>query len=359
MSTFTPEFQQQVLDYYYNNKQNKAKTCREFNISTYAIRSFLDPSVKEYNRKANSKHQRKVKAEKEKKKYKRIIEKHTKKTLENILHKPYLSYEYPISECFREYEWYKNHKGGLTPVTSNNKIVLTFQPHFYEIEKRLWLENKDDLRQKLVSNRIKYIEKDEYQLTDKEVLRGFKISGKHIGFSHFNPCWMKYFIEKYNITSVYDPTGGWGHRLLGSNNIKYIYNDLDERTYIGCKAIAQTFAMENKVFYNQDATKFTPEEDYEAIFTCPPYHNTEIYQNGPYTDYDEYLLFWRNVVLASRKDAKYFAYVINNQYLQDTKKIVEENFGSCIEESPITDKLNHFQSKKEIEKGEKLLVFKR
>jgi len=363
MSKFTPEFKEQVIQHYNNNGKNKTKTAKEFNISMYSMKSFLDPKEKERNRKNAANHYGKIREGKEKEKYKRVIQKYCKVTPENILLKPHLSYEYPMSECFREFELLKEKTGNLNPV-AGNKIVLTFQPHFYEKEKLMWLENNNNLRQNLVNNRKKYIERDEYQLTDKEVLRGFKISGKHIGFSHFNPLWMKYFIEKYNVNSVYDPTGGWGHRLLGAYNIKYIYNDLDTRTYRGCKAIADTFEMTDKYFYNEDAANFSPDEEYEAVFTCPPYYNVEIYQDTEYTSYEAYLDWWRDVVISASSNkedvfAKYFAYVISNEYLEDTKKIVEEVFGRCIETTSIKDKINHFQNEKVIAKGEKMLVFSR
>ena len=57
------------------------------------------------------------------------------------------------------------------------------------------------------------------------LLRGFKISGIHYGYSHFNPLIIKKFLEDTNAKICYDPCGGWGHRILGSMNIdKYIEN---------------------------------------------------------------------------------------------------------------------------------------
>ncbi|MBW2986724.1 very short patch repair endonuclease, partial [Candidatus Woesearchaeota archaeon] len=118
--------------------------------------------------------------------------------------------------------------GCFDGIPQQNRIVLMYQPHFYEREKELWKDEK--IRKKLIENRCKYLNKSENELTNNELLRGFKISGIVYGYSQFSPLWIKAFIEKYNVTSIYDPCAGWGHRLLGASKIKYIANDIDERT---------------------------------------------------------------------------------------------------------------------------------
>lgn len=279
----------------------------------------------------------------------------------NILLKDDLKYEYNETECSKEFEKIKNRIGNLLTPIGLNKIVLTFQPHFFEHEKNIWKENPNNLRQWLVDNRKKYINKDEYHLNDKELLRSFKISGKYIGFTHFNPLWIKWFIENYNIKSIYDPCCGWGHRLLGANNIKYIGNDLDIRTYEGNKNICTKFNLTDKSFYNSDCTKFTPTDDYEAVFTCPPYNNVEIYSNGPYKNIDEYKDFFDKMVKKSLKSTvKYFVYVINNVYLSLTKEICYNNGLLHVEDKKLGIKYNHFQLSEGVNntKGEYMVVYK-
>jgi len=278
----------------------------------------------------------------------------------SVIHKNILSYAYSKEECIKELKKIQDKPASLNPVTNLNKIVLTYQPHFYETENKLWFDNDDDLRSRLVKNRQKHIGKvcDEFTLTDKEMLRSFKISGKHIGFSHFNPTWIKYFIEKYNVKSIYDPCGGWGHRLLGAQDIKYIYNDLDIRTYNGCVNIVNDFNLTNKTLYNKDSSKFTPSEDYDAVFTCPPYNNVEVYQDKTFKSQDDYLNWWSNTIKCSVKDGvKYFAYVINHTFLNETKEVCIKNGLTLIEESNINLKFNHFQKKTTSIKSESMCVF--
>jgi hypothetical protein len=285
----------------------------------------------------------------------------------SILDKNVLSYAYCDIECQKEYQKIINLPGEYKSASYLNKIILTYQPHFYEIEKKLWKDNKDDLRQWLIDNRKKYIKKDEFKLTDKEILRGMKISGVHIGFSHFNPLIIKKFITDYTIKSIYDPFAGWGHRLLGANNIRYIGNDLDERTYNGLCKISKDFNMgltteKEKIFYNMDSTSFTPQEDYEAVFTCPPYYNIEIYQNNPFKNIQDYYEFWNKSVNNSLKSSvKTFAYVINGEFKEKTHQICLNNGLIFLNEHPLSLRYNHFQRQLNTQKtkSEYLMIYKK
>ena len=267
----------------------------------------------------------------------------------------------------KEYDKINTTPPGYDTLNLWNKIVLCFQwQEFYKTEIQMWNENKNDLQKKLIANRCKYLFKDEEKLTSFEILRGFKISGKHVGNSHHSPFWIKKFIEDYGVDSIYDCCGGWGHRLVGvGKDFKYIYNDINKTTHDNCKKIADYFSMTNKTFYNQDASLLTPEENYEAVFTCPPYWNTEMYSDdgAENLSYEDFLLWWKQVVTTStnKPNVKFFAFIINNKFQQDMKNIVLE----CgLELDKIIklgkdNNLNHFQrSSVNIKKGESLLVFK-
>ena len=214
-----------------------------------------------------------------------------------------------------------------------NKLIYHYQPHFYEVEKKIW--HDPAIKAALLKNRQKYLFKPFYELTDAELLRGFKISGVHRGFSHFNPLWLKQFVKEYQVKSVYDPCGGWGHRLFGAMEIDYIYNDIDSRSYGGVLAMFEDFKdqfpNQHKMFYNQDASYFIPEEEYECVFTCPPYFDTEDYTSEAtstkaHPSYSGWLnIWWRGVVRSSLKSSvKTFAYVVNERYFRDMNRICEE-----------------------------------
>ncbi len=191
----------------------------------------------------------------------------------------------------KEWEYYKKAKGKLSGYSSKNEIVKFFQQdNFYIVEKEMW---KDPvIKEKLIANRVKYLFKNSVdELTDNEILTGFKKSGIYYGYSHFNPLIFKWFIEKYNVKKCFDPCGGWGHRLIAARDLDlYIYNDLSLHTALACQDIANYFDMENVVWYNEDAKECWPayEFEYDSIFTCPPYFNLEHYECGDFKDYNDW-----------------------------------------------------------------------
>ena len=278
-------------------------------------------------------------------------------TQSNNLNTEELQYIYTLQECLKEFKNIKQNTGNYSAAPANNRIVLTNQQHFYHIERELFKNSV--IQEKLISNRQKYLFKDTFN--HKELLRGFKISGIHIGYSHFSPLWIKKFIEDTNVTKIYDPCGGWGHRFIGpaACNINYIYNDIWTESCNGIKKIANTINYTDKLtIYNQDCTNFTPQENYDCVFTCPPYYNIEIYNNGKYSSLDEYKTLIIDLIKNSIKPSvKYIGIVINNTYKQiiceaipDTFKLIQEQIlGS-------TNAISHF-NKNTSTKKEILLIY--
>jgi hypothetical protein len=278
-----------------------------------------------------------------------------------------LSYEYNKNELIKEFNYIMNKSGDYLANNCFNKIILTYHnKFFYKKENELF--KYSIIQNKLIKNRMNYLNKKENELTDKELLRGFKISGIYSGFSHFSPLWIKAFIEEFNIKSIYDPCMGWGHRLLGSWNINYIGNDIDFNIVENNKKIYEDFKNNDmiKIFYNYDSSEFIPEEKYEAVFTCPPYFKTEKYFNNntstnKYSNYNDWLnIWWKKTVKNSIINCeKYFSFIINEKYKEDMKKIcIEENLIFLKEIKIGNNKINHFRRKKKLNKNlEYLIIF--
>lgn len=190
----------------------------------------------------------------------------------------------------KEFEYYKKTPGRLSGFSNRNEIVKFFQQdNFYIYEKNLWKD--ENIRKKIIENRVKYLNKTEEELTDNDILTGFKKSGIHYGYSHFNPLIFKWFIEKYNVKRCYDPCGGWGHRLIGAQDLElYIYNDISYNTACACQDIANYFDMENVEWFNEDARECSPGYlfKFDSIFTCPPYFNLEHYDCGDFESYEDW-----------------------------------------------------------------------
>jgi hypothetical protein len=199
-----------------------------------------------------------------------------------------LHINYNINLFNSELQYYNNSNGNYNITYKNSDIIKYYQQDvFYKHEKELW--NDNNIKGKLIHNRTSYLHKSINELTVEDILSGFKISGIYYGYSSFNPLWFKKFIEDNNIKICYDPCGGWGHRLLGSQLLeKYIYNDLSIDTYNNVNKIIQDLNIQNAVTYNNDATVFVPNENYDAIFTCPPYYNIEEYSCGKFNSIDDY-----------------------------------------------------------------------
>jgi len=277
-------------------------------------------------------------------------------------HTDRLTYLASSKEIENELKILTTKEGDYQSKPQYNKLVLSIQQHFFERENLLWQD--PPVREKLLLNREKYLSKSRNELTVRELLRGFKISKLFHGFSHFSPFWIKYFVEKYNISSIYDPCGGWGHRLLGALNCNYIYNDLDSRTYNGVKdiwGIAKKFSKNsNKYFYNEDAALLTPFEQYESIFTCPPYYNLEKYTYEESASnketYEEFLAWWKGVLEKSiTNNVKYFGYVIHKNLYKDMNNLILDKGFVLIETSSVGPKNSNFITNKKLSDSNELL----
>lgn len=279
---------------------------------------------------------------------------------------------YSKDDLLKEWSAIKSSSKGYESACTRNKIIKYFQfEEFYKQEITLWKENKDykglPLRSWLYMNRKKYIGKGYGELSQEEIMRGFKISGLHFGNSFHSPLWIKQFIKDFNVKSVYDPCGGWGHRMLGAcaADAQYSYNDVNPATYENCIRMMKFLEL-SCYMYNNDAASFTPSELYEAVFTCPPYHNTEWYSKygAENFDYEGFLNWWRLVVTRSCLDktsCKYFAFVINHVYEKDMS-LVCSNLGLKLVKECILGSsklISHLNAQSSNKKYEKLLIFKK
>ena len=198
-------------------------------------------------------------------------------------------------EINKEFYKFYNTNGDLNVSPNDNKIVLYFQEdNFYKREKELF-SNDFIIRRFLIENRCKYLNKNVEDLTDLDLIRGFRISRLCNSYSHFSPLWVKYFIQKYDIKSIIDPFGGWGHHILGiiGTDCKYCYSDISENVvnnvdkmikHFNLNATTNVISAENINMNNAD-----------AVFMCPPYFNIEIYENDTFETKDEYDLLMNNV----------------------------------------------------------------
>ena len=194
-------------------------------------------------------------------------------------------------ELYEEFFWYLDHpEGELTLRCNHNKIIKYFQQDvFYAVEKQMWSDEK--VRKKILTNRLKYLTKSPEELNTYDILSGFKKSAIYYGYSGFNPQLCKWFyrwVEDNVRISMkdqvcYDPCGGWGHRMIGSTEIKkYIYNDLSYNVARNVRHIKDYFEFFNADIHSEDSRNWQPNDDFNIMFTCPPYYNLEHYECGDF-----------------------------------------------------------------------------
>jgi hypothetical protein len=224
--------------------------------------------------------------------------------------------EYPFiytdDELYRDYATILKKPGSYTSTVKSHKNILHFQPHYYNTELNI-LNNDQKTRHNIIINRQKYLNKK--FITTEEMVYGLKISGTHYGYSHFPYQVIKKFITDFSPQCIYDPCGGWGHRLLAAGDLKYIYNDIWSQSFHGVNEIIKFHNIKNKITYNNDCTMFTPTESYDTVFTCPPYYNKEIYNDVKFADESEYYNFLDKMLMKSIKPAvKHIGIVIDYTY---------------------------------------------
>lgn len=288
-------------------------------------------------------------------------------------------YNFTIKETFTDNELHKEWRTiqtktyGYASGNSWNKLIKQFQfDELFKIELDLWRSNKTHrgmpLRSWIYANRKKYIGKGYGELSQFEILRAFKITGIHISYSFHSPFYIKQFIKDFNIKSIYDPCGGWGHRMLGACSIesKYIYNDINPTTMENCVKLAEYLDLQNVSFSCKEAAELTPSENYEAVFTCPPYYNTEWYSKygAENLTYEKFLNWWMRVIIHSclnKESCKYFAFVINHIYENDMSRLCSNLGLKLIEEQFLgsSKQISHLNAKSNNKKYEKLLVFEK
>lgn len=195
-------------------------------------------------------------------------------------------------------------------------IIKYFQgQNFYKHEIALFA-NDPIIRREVIQKTSKKLNKPETELTPEEILTGFKKSGIYYGYSHFNPEWTNWFINKYNIKTIYDPCGGWGHHLLGMLSCnKIIYNDFSKSTVDGIQKIKEYFNIDNLEVYYGDGSEYIPEE-VDGWFMCPPYYNLEHYECGDFNSLDEYKLFLNKIIkLWQNSSSRIFGIIIREDLI--------------------------------------------
>ena len=238
----------------------------------------------------------------------------------------------------KEFQHFKNiHVKELaTTVGRHNSIVRHFQcTEFYKHEMEIFATCPND-RRKLIQNRCKYLNKKEWELTPNDLLTGFKKSGIYYGYSHFNPLWTNWFVNKYRIKTIYDPCGGWGHHMLGMLSCdKIIYNEINRVVSSNVQKMKDYFSIDNLYVHCGDARTYTP-DDVDAFFMCPPYYNIEKYDDS-FESLDEYKEFLKSIFdIWHKNNAQIFGIILREDLAELIDELYVESHEMIFETSHLT-----------------------
>ena len=242
---------------------------------------------------------------------------------------------------------------------------------FFEKELKLWEENGfrknywGTVQAFLYANRYKYLHKLPDELTDRELLRAFRVSGLYRGYTSFNGALMRKVIENYDVLSVYDPCSGWGERMCicALYGINYEACDINIKLKNGYQKLIDKFDGFEPVLHFNDAATQCIENNVDTVITCPPYRDLEIYSENGAENLDElaFVDWWNSVVeRCSVSNAKTFAVQTNQKCRQLFLDGLCKNGWQLVDELTFgNEQKDHFLRKSGKKEFESMLVCQR
>ena len=236
-------------------------------------------------------------------------------------------------------------------------LVKEYQfPVLFQQELMFWQANKlcqngIPAQAQLYFNRYKYLGKTPDELSCMEILRGLRISGMVKGYTRFDVSAMEQALQRYDIQSVLDPCAGWGERLLCcfQHGVTYQGVDINEALVPGYERLLSDLGCTAQRVQFENSAAMTVQGTFDAVITCPPYGNTEIYSDKGAENLSEsaFLEWWRQVVRQCKvRGVSYFCFQINQKWKEKLSEIVKSEGFSFQEEIQLTPQVSHFHRKK-------------
>lgn len=217
-------------------------------------------------------------------------------------------------------------KKGLNLLVGNFSMIAKHYQfrEFYKREIELWESNPIvrglPLQVFLYHNRLKYLGKAPMELSDIELMRGIGIAGIIRSYTAFDAKLMKRVLDEYGVKSVYDPCAGWGERMLCCRYAGVRYLGVDVNAGLGLGYGDMVFGMglsEQEFLVGDSSTVRLPDADFDAVITCPPYGDTEIYTERGAENLAErdFIAWWDSVVENSLSvHPRLFCFQVNQKW---------------------------------------------
>jgi len=187
----------------------------------------------------------------------------------------------------------------------DDTVIRYFHKSIYEARRgesitpiEAWQDH--ELRRYVALNRLQYIGKCD----PHSVMRGFNISGIVKKVSVFKASIATKLIKTYldDVNVIFDPFSGFSGRLIGAqnNNKYYIGQDINSKHIEESKELAEYKGFTKYELSVKDI--FESSGEYEALFTCSPYNDKEIWND---TDVNLSCDEWIDICLERFKCKKY------------------------------------------------------
>lgn len=175
----------------------------------------------------------------------------------------------------------------------------TFFPHAWNVKCNglvtpMEAFNDDEKFKKVIRKRLR---RGTY-VNDSGIRKELKTSSNIQSVSNFRPSSARAIYDRYGGGSVYDPSCGFGGRMLGAISspsvTEYTGAEPSTMTYDGLLQMRELLGNKNINIVKAGSEHYVP-DNVDMIFTSPPYFNTEVYSDedtqscNRYPDKDKWL----------------------------------------------------------------------
>jgi len=199
-----------------------------------------------------------------------------------------------------------------------------------------------------------YSTNETFDISIETILRGLISKNKAVSFFYPVTAYVlcKHFLSDYDI--IYDPSFGFGARYLAVKSLNKIYlgTDPDKETFNNLNLIKYD---SHDVILNEKAENVTRDSLYilpRAVFSCPPYWNTENYSFDIKQEYATYENWTCEFVqktaenIANFDSVEKIVYVLPESLIEDYISIYSKLNYVLDDSYDVTTKSSHFSRSK-------------
>jgi tRNA1(Val) A37 N6-methylase TrmN6 len=230
--------------------------------------------------------------------------------------------------------------------------------------------NNDDILLDVLRNRMGFRTSSEdgterpyvFSMSDKDLIQGFRSSGRGFSTSQFKIMVAKYVYWKYGVKKVLDFSCGWGARALAAGSLDMEYVGIDPLTNEKVNDIMTYFDIAGKTICggSEDIDQYHLDNDFDLAWSSPPFFDLEIYAKdnsqcyNKFNDYNDWLeKYWEKTVKGCfdclKSNGKFGFFMVNmvDKYniANDMVKIASKHF-TLLETVPVKTSQSHLSGKK-------------